>query len=212
VETEKAAGEIIFMADVKIPSASVPTNPGFFHQDTRKLLGLLLDGHETVLELGAFVGTSTAFLAARAAKVLTVDHFEGSLDHDKEWLEKTFPSGLFDTFCRNIPETLREKITVYKMKTLDGMVTVAEAGHRPDLIFIDASHEYADVYADLHTALTLFPDAFVVLDDWLWENPNDEMLPTVQQAAVDVCRYLGINFHPRGYACLIFPRDKVGDP
>lgn len=212
METENqktVPGEIISLSSVKTPAWDIPMDPGFFHPDTKKLLGLLLPGCETVLELGTFVGTSTAFIAKRVDKVLTVDHFEGSLDHDKEWLEKSFPLGLFETFCRNIQEYLRPKITVYKMKTLEAMASIAENGIRPDIIFIDASHEYADVYTDLHTALTLFPDSLVVLDDWIWQNPNEEMLPTVQQAAMDVCRLLEINFHPRGNACAIYPKDKI---
>jgi hypothetical protein len=52
--------------------------------------------------------------------------------------------------------------------TVEGMRWIADAGLRPDLIFIDADHQYDSVVADLTTALDLFPGTPIVGDDWDW--------------------------------------------
>jgi predicted O-methyltransferase YrrM len=202
---------LAFCLDIsEIPALAKPVDPGFFHKDTQKLLASLVENTDIVLELGTFVGTSTRFLADRVKHVYTIDHFQGSKDHDKDWLKETFPQGLYHAFVQNIPRDLREKITVYKDETIWGMHYFCKDGLRPDLIFIDASHEYEDVKSDLEVALEFFPASTIVMDDFLWENPNEEFLPTVQQAIVDVCRVRGIEFQQQGYACLIPPKPAAG--
>ena len=52
--------------------------------------------------------------------------------------------------------------------TLTGMQAIHDAGVRPDLIYVDASHAYKDVLQDLETAKRLFPDAHLFGDDWWW--------------------------------------------
>lgn len=186
-----------------IPPLEKEKDGGKFHKDTRKLLASLLTGAETVLELGAFIGNSTRFIAERARHVYTVDHFEGPREHDKTRLNEKYPHGLYHAFVQNIPLALRKKITIYCGNTLLGMKRYYAIGIRPDLVFIDASHEYEDVCADLTLALELFPAAQIAMDDFCWLNPNEEDLPTVQQAVVDVCRDRGISWQQRGHACVI---------
>ena len=68
------------------------------------------------------------------------------------------------------------------------MKRVAEHGVEPDLIYIDASHSYEDVLADITTADALFPNAQIIGDDWNWKNLTRNMEKTVQAAVIDFCQ------------------------
>jgi hypothetical protein len=122
-----------------------------------------------VLELGAWLGLSTRFIAehAPAATVISVDHWRGSPEHHtQERFQKLLPK-LYETFqarCWNY----RQRIVPLRMSTLDGLRTVAENGVEPDFIYVDAEHSYEAVTAELTLARQLFPRAALGGDDYDW--------------------------------------------
>ena len=96
-----------------------------------------------IIEVGSWMGKSTRFLADRCDLVVAVDHWLGSKEHQEAHKEK-LPT-LFDQFLSNC-ERHRDKIVPLRM-------TSDEAAKLPlpeaDLIYLDGSHEYDQVKADI---------------------------------------------------------------
>ena len=127
----------------------------------------LSDQTKVVVELGSWLGLSTRHIAdcAPNAQVIAVDHFKGSDEHRKEARLASHLSTLFEAFqakCWNY----RHQILPLRASTIEGMRLIAEAGIEPDLIYVDASHDYESVKADLKMAWTFFPKAVLVGDDF----------------------------------------------
>jgi Methyltransferase domain len=110
--------------------------------------------------------------------VIAVDHWEGSPEHlaDPE-LAPVLPQ-LYDAFLRGCWD-YRDRIIPLRAKSVEGLQRVAQVRLVPDLIYIDADHQFESVCADLTAALDLFPSATVVGDDWNWES--------VRKAVEKVC-------------------------
>lgn len=122
-----------------------------------------------VVELGAWLGLSTRFIAdhAPAATVISVDHWQGSPEHQsQEHFQKLLPR-LYETFQARCWRH-RERIVPLRMSTLEGLRTVAESGVKPDFIYVDAEHSYEAVTAELTLARQLFPRAALGGDDYDW--------------------------------------------
>ena len=102
-----------------------------------------------IVEIGAWKGRSTAYLLETCQehdKVLfTVDHFRGSIEHQ-------IPGQLLDTypeFKANIAKIPHDPARLHVMK-MDSLVAANRFEDRSiGLIFIDGSHEYVDIKADL---------------------------------------------------------------
>lgn len=123
-----------------------------------------------VVELGSWLGLSTRYIADAAprATVVSVDHWEGSEEHQKQERYRNLLPHLFETFqsrCWNY----RERIIPLRMNSLDGLRRVAEAGLEPDFIYVDAQHTYEAVSAELRLGRELFPHALLGGDDYDWQ-------------------------------------------
>lgn len=124
---------------------------------------------QVILELGSWMGKSTRWLANQApqATVIAVDHWQGSPEHvNDENYRKLIPT-LYDTFIKGC-WPLKDRIIALKMDTVQGMWTVLGHEVMPDVIYLDASHEYEDVRRDLEILFNLFPKALLAGDDLLW--------------------------------------------
>jgi hypothetical protein len=153
----------------------------FFTQNTR-----------IVVELGAWLGRSTRFIAESAPNsvVISVDHWEGSEEHHHDPVTRAMLPSLYDTFLSSCWEH-RGKIVPVRLRTIEGLNLIAEVGIQPDLIYIDASHAYEDVRQDLLTAKRLFPTSVIVGDDWY----NTEVSRAVRQVVLlgGMERQFGVN-------------------
>ncbi|MAH49939.1 hypothetical protein CMI37_29240 [Candidatus Pacearchaeota archaeon] len=140
---------------------------GWFRKHNEKILAEKLEPHHVVIELGSWLGKSTRFIADRCKKVYAIDHWEGGPEHHTskyESIKGRLPK-LYETFLKNC-WSRKDKIIPLRMKTVVGLMKCSQAGIKPDIIYIDASHEYEDVLADISLSRELFPEALLIGDDW----------------------------------------------
>ena len=162
-------------------------NHGWFAEENQKIMTqICAQGIHLVVELGSWLGLSTRFLAdlAPTGIIIAVDHWQGSVEHLANPEYRAWLPTLFETFLANCWD-YRGRIAPVRMRTAEGLRLIAAFGLTPDLIYIDASQEYESVYADLKTAIELFPSAAIVGDDWPW--------PPVQRAVTDVVDVLKLS-------------------
>jgi hypothetical protein len=123
-----------------------------------------------VVELGAWLGLSTRFLAdaAPAATVVSVDHWKGSPEHHSEERYAKLLPRLYETFLARCWD-YRHRIVPLRTTTLDGLRQAAAHGLKPDFIYVDAEHTCEAVTAELCLARQLFPEAALGGDDYDWK-------------------------------------------
>lgn len=143
---------------------------GWLRDGARAALASALSEHtRVVVELGAWLGLSTRFMLERApnATVISIDTWAGSPEHfdDEEWREM-LPT-LYEAFL-SLNWEHRERIVPLRRSSVEGLAVVAAHGVDPDVIYVDACHEYEAVLEDLETSYRLFPRAEIVGDDYDW--------------------------------------------
>ena len=135
-----------------------------------------------ILELGTWLGMSTQLLLNMApqAMVICVDHWLGSREHhENEDFRKKLPT-LYETFLVNLWEE-RKRVIPVRLATLAALDEIHQCQIVPDLIYIDASHAYQDVYADINTSLQLFPTSVICGDDWSWEEVRRAVMEIAEE-------------------------------
>jgi len=170
-------------------------NPGFTKnpqgwfrtEEAGRILGKYLNEEtKIVVELGSWLGKSTRHIldAAPNALVIAVDHWKGSKEHNKRMKSKRLEK-LYGTFLTNCWE-YRDRLIPLRADTQIGLDEIAKNKMAPDLIYVDAAHDYASVVADIKKSITLFPDAQIVGDDWDWAKGKP-----VRRAATDCAKLYG---------------------
>ena len=154
---------------------SVPPNQqGWCDEPNQKMLsGLLDESTKIVIELGSWLGSSSRFILEHAphAKIFCVDHWFGSQEHqesENEFIRTQLPT-LFETYLVNLWD-YRSRIVPLRTDSTRGLREVYRFGIKPDLIYIDASHDYQNVFDDVKTALDLFPGSMICGDDWHYDD------------------------------------------
>ena len=132
-----------------------------------------------VLEIGSLLGGSARFWAEHCpeATVLCVDPWidvadateRPFLEHVPELIDVVVGrvDGLYDVFLAANWD-LRDRLIPLRGFSPDRLASVHAAGVTPDVVYVDGSHVYEDVIADLTTARALFPDALLCGDDYDW--------------------------------------------
>lgn len=146
---------------------------GWLNKGTARMLREQMPEQAVVVELGTWRGLSARRMLSRmgAARVVCVDHWKGSEEHTTGCFSeraKTLLPRLYETFLSDCWRW-RNRIVPLRMDTIDGLHTVHTYGLEPDLIYVDASHEFRPVFNDIAIATTLFPEAIIVGDDWYIE-------------------------------------------
>lgn len=146
-----------------------------------------------IVEIGSFLGKSSYWLAKGAqerngAKVFCVDTFKGSKEHQ----EKLKGSSTFAVFEANLRKAgVFDWVLPIQKSSEEAFESFRE---RINLLFIDGSHEYHDVKADLlNWEQYLVKGGIVILHDSAgqWEGPTrvaDELIIGRKHTYRDVIR------------------------
>ena len=132
---------------------------------------------KNVCELGTWLGSSTRYIldCAPNCHVFAVDHWSDDIkDYGNGGVAKSSDPGiekistLWNQFLANCWD-YRERLHPIRMKTNEGLDLLGKFDIKMDVVYIDASHGYDDVYSDISMTLSNWPDAKIIGDDYGWE-------------------------------------------
>jgi len=143
------------------------------------LLKFVNEDTKVIVELGSWLGSSTRFLLDRAPKatVIAIDHWSNNVKDygnggateasSDPGIEKIYT--LWDTFLSNCWQ-YKDRLYPVRAYTQDGLKQLKEYELEVDIVYIDASHSYEDVLADITLSRELWPKAQIIGDDYAWES------------------------------------------
>ncbi len=132
-----------------------------------------------IVEIGSLLGSSARFLADHCpdAHLFCVDPWFDVTDAaDRPFLEHVpeltdfvtgQTDGIYQIFLASNWE-LRHRLTPLRGFSPDMLAPIHAHGIQADAVYIDGSHVYEDVLADVIAARMLFPAAVLCGDDWNW--------------------------------------------
>ena len=169
---------------------SLKQNPphGWFHSSNIDLMLPHVKDANIILELGSWMGLSaTWFMKNSNAKLYCVDYWEIPELYYRDVVGGAGPiPPIFDIFLANMDE-YKDRLFALKMSTQEGIKKIKSLDISPDIIFVDAGHDYEDVYNDIEQCILSFPNAKVFGDDWQWyDDKNNDR--TVKRAVEDICK------------------------
>jgi len=120
---------------------------------------------QVYLELGSWLGKSTRYVLRTFPHitVIAVDHWVGSAEHQEKYA--ALLPRLYEIFLTNC-WGYRARLIPLRMTTAEGMAEVKEWSVSPDVVFVDAAHDYDSVGADIELAHECFPKARLLGDDF----------------------------------------------
>lgn len=147
-----------------------------------------------LLELGSWKGTSAMMFARHMLAYCdtprigcidtwlgSIEHWNNPVAHEQLALRHGFPS-LYERFVANVIRAgVAPHITPLPMTTKTGLALARSNGVKVDAVYVDASHEYAEVLEDLQGVWPLIDDDGIVIAD-------DYDAPDVRRAIVEFCR------------------------
>ena len=132
---------------------------------------------KNVIEVGSWKGASALHLAkateSLGSDIYCVDTWLGGFDHaisklpqDDRKLDQFGSPRLYEQFLRNFLGTeYAKRIYPIRNSSANGARILRHHGVSADLIYIDGSHEYEDVYADLLAYVPLLTEEGVMFGD-----------------------------------------------
>jgi predicted O-methyltransferase YrrM len=128
----------------------------FDFEDVYRLMAQRAPELAHFVEVGAFLGKSTSFLAVEISnskkdiRLDVIDTWAGSIEHQLGGLHErsvVTEGTLYDTFRRNM-KPVAHLINAVRTTSLEGSKKYKDSSL--DFVFLDASHEYEDIKADIH--------------------------------------------------------------
>jgi hypothetical protein len=158
---------------------NIKTDPQGWNSDHRYLTQAIdLARPSIVVEIGVWKGGSVMTMARRAKElgldcvIIAIDTWLGSPEHwlqnfDELHLKNGFPQ-LYYTFGANIADAgLQDYILPLPVDSVTGTHLIERLGIRPNVLHLDAGHEYETVMADLRAWWPLIaPGGILVGDDY----------------------------------------------
>jgi len=154
---------------------NLPQDPhGWLSPHVESMFKPLIKNAKLIIEVGSWLGLSARFwLENSDAHVICIDTWEGSPEHHTIEEAKNKLPTLYETFIVNQWEW-RDRVTPIKMWSTEALKLLSNYELKPDFVYIDANHEFNDVYLDIVSARSAFPDALIGGDDWNFKNPLPE--------------------------------------
>lgn len=144
-----------------------------------------------VIEVGAWLGCSTRFLASsvvKGGKVYAVDTWLGSPQEDVHMQDPRLPY-LYQLFLSNVKHAQLSHIII--PVRMDSLEAAKALNVKADLIYIDGAHDTESVFQDIVSWYPhLKPNGIMCGDDWGW--------PTVQTAVIQAAQLLNKSVSPSG--------------
>lgn len=124
--------------------------PGWMEESELWWLASRAQMHRRIVEVGSWMGRSTRALADNTdGCVFSVDTWKGSSEHHACLADKP-ESYLRTEFGRYMESHLKTgKVVVYSRLSLDVAKMFADLDATFDMVFLDASHDYESVVADI---------------------------------------------------------------
>jgi hypothetical protein len=167
----------------------VPFNDHGFYSNAGRMENMFkLHNPKVVIEVGCWIGESTrhfASLLPPGGVVYAVDHWLGSEEHQPgQVFWYPFVPYLYRQFLSNVIHAkLTDKIVPVRMTSLEASEYLSDVV--PDIIYIDASHDFDAVYADLKAWYPLVKGHGLLCgDDW--------GTPGVHQAVIKFAQEQGL--------------------
>ena len=153
---------------------SQPTLPvrmsGWLHPGTRAALHRqLTDETRLVVEIGSWLGKSGSFILEKApnAVVVCIDTWLGNMHQYLEEGTRRQLTTLYEQFLANL-WAHRERVVPLRETSFVGLQIIKHLGVKPDVVFVDGSHDTDDVRRDVLMAHECNHEAVIVGDDWQW--------------------------------------------
>jgi hypothetical protein len=135
-----------------------------------------------IVEVGVWFGGSVRHMTQLAkihnpdVEVVGIDTFLGSVEH---WTGQSYlmtlkngRPNIYEQFMsNNVHQGLWENITPFPVDSINGYEFFKHHKIQPDLIYIDAGHDYASVKADLERWTELLPSGGTLLGDDFHHEP-----------------------------------------
>ena len=176
-----------------------PNIPPFAHRFASGYNDRLFDKYVkpdmgVIVDVGTWLGWSAREFIKRTETglVYTIDNWTGVPAAHTFSMPSSVLDNLRDVFIVNSWE-YRDRIRMIESDTIEGLSLVWGLEPKVDLVYIDASHDYYDVYDDVRKALSCWPDAQVMGDDY---HPID--WPGVVQAVKDYAHEYGFEIDEIG--------------
>jgi len=154
-----------------------------------------------IAEVGSWKGASAIHMANICkknnlnSKIYCIDTWLGGFDHilnnfDDLKIKNGYPQ-LYYQFLSNVFITNNQDLIIPVPNTsYIGYIYLKYNNIKPNLIYIDGSHEYEDVVNDIKNYYDLLADGGVIFGD----DFHDCIWPDVKRGVVDFCRNKNINF------------------
>ncbi|MDE3046200.1 MAG: class I SAM-dependent methyltransferase [Verrucomicrobiota bacterium] len=195
---------IPFISHAKLPYPydmidPLPYNPQGWYRNGPSMEWLIRRTNvKVVIEVGSWLGLSTRHIAKTLPEdgiVYAVDHWKGSPNEDNSIFDMP---NLYRQFLSNvIHEGLTHKIIPCKMSSAEAAVFLTV---KPDLVYIDATHEFTSVFYDL---ILWFPfvkgHGVLCGDDYFWNHDPAKGGGPVKRAVDTFARENNLIVHDDGW-------------
>ncbi|HEX5392825.1 MAG TPA: class I SAM-dependent methyltransferase [Rhodocyclaceae bacterium] len=152
------------------------------------------------LEIGSFEGQSACFVieamgAMQPVDVVCIDTWQGGVEHDKSGMGEV--EARFDRNIQLATSRSAHPVSVLKKKklSLDALaeLLVAGQGGTFDLIYVDGSHQAADVLADAVLAFRLLRlGGVVIFDDYAWSRQEEGQEDLLDEPKIAIDSFVNV--------------------
>ena len=150
-----------------------------------------------IVEVGTWFGGSSRTMTKACLdagiedfEIVCIDTFLGSFEHwDRTSATMKFINGRPNNYEQFISNTIHYKyqpyITPFPVDSINGYHVLKNLGITPDMVYIDAGHDYASALADYRNyAEILKPAGVLIGDDWHHQPIKDAAKDTFREGTV----------------------------